>query len=150
MERALFFIEDRDGPEVQSLEEKLNAIEDQLEVKTYIDQALIQADNNNIDGAISTLQALFKINPNQALAYFNLGNLWARKNRIDLAETSFKRAIEIQPNYSEAHHRLGQIYEMVGYFNRAKTEYQKPRLLCRGMIGTERNWITLLQGLNNR
>lgn len=125
VERALFFIEDRDGPEVQSLEEKLNAIEDQLEVKTYIDQALIQADNNNIDGAISTLQSLFKINPNQALAYFNLGNLWARKNRIDLAETSFKRAIEIQPNYSEAHQRLGQIYEMVGYFNRAKTEYQK-------------------------
>lgn len=124
VERALFFIEDRDGLEAHSLEEKLNMIEDQLEVKTYIDQALLQADNN-IDGAISTLQSLFKIHPNQALAYFNLGNLWARKNRIDLAETSFKRAIEIQSDYSEAHQRLGQIYEMVGYFNRAKTEYQK-------------------------
>ncbi|MDC4226555.1 MAG: tetratricopeptide repeat protein [Candidatus Manganitrophus sp.] len=97
VEKALFFVEDRDGPEMQSLEEKLNSIEDQIEVKTFIDEALAQVDKNNIDGAISTFQALFKIYPNQALAYFNLGNLWARKNRIDLAETSFKRAIEIQP-----------------------------------------------------
>lgn len=125
VERALIFVEDRDGPEMHSLEEKLNAIEDQLEVKTYIDQALKEIENNNIDGAITTLQALIQIYPNQALAYFNLGNLWARKNRIDLAETSFKRAVEIQPNYSEAHQRLGQIYELIGYFDRAKGQYQK-------------------------
>jgi len=125
VERALFFVEDRDGPEMQSLEEKLNSIEDQLEIKTFIDEALTQVEDDNIDGGISTLQALLKIHPDQALAYFNLGNLWARKNRIDLAEASFKRAIEIQPHYSEAHQRLGQIYELVGYFNRAKGEYQK-------------------------
>lgn len=125
VEKALLFIEDRDGPEMQILEEKLNALEDQLEVKTFIDQSLMQVENNDIDSAISTLQSLFKINPNQALAYFNIGNLWARKNRIDLAEASFKRAIEIEPNYSEAHQRLGQIYEIVGYFDRAKKEYHK-------------------------
>lgn len=125
VERALFFVENPDGPEMQSLEEKLNAIEDQLEVKTFIDEALTQVKENNIDGAVSALQSLVKIYPNQALAYFNLGNLWARKDRIDLAETSFKRAIEIQPGYSEAHQRLGQVYELMGYFNRAKGEYQK-------------------------
>jgi tetratricopeptide (TPR) repeat protein len=125
VERALIFVEDRDGPEMQSLEEKLNVIDDQIEVNSYIEQALNEVEDNNIDGAILTLQSLIKINPNQALAYFNLGNLWARKNRIDLAEASFKKALEIQPNYSEAHQRLGQIYELIGYFDRAKREYQK-------------------------
>ncbi len=125
LERALFFVEDRDGPEMQSVEEKLNIIEDQLEINSYIDQALTQVRNDDIDGAISMLQSLIKIDPNQSLAYFNLGNLWARKNRLDLAEASFKRAVEIQPDYSEAHQRLGQIYERLGYFDRAKGEYQK-------------------------
>jgi tetratricopeptide (TPR) repeat protein len=146
VERALIFWDDRDGPEMQSFIEKLNAVEDQLEVKTYIDQALMEVERNNIDGAISTLQFLIKIHPNQALAYFNLGNLWARKNRIDLAEASFKKAVGIQPNYSEAHQRLAQIYELVGYFDRAKEEYEKAQA---PLQGTDR-FRTELDGLITR
>lgn len=132
VEKALFFLEDRDGSEMQSLEEKLNAIEDQIEVKSFIEQAFKEVENKNMDGAVSTLQSLIKIDPNQALAYFNLGNLWAGKERFDIAETAFKRAIEIQPNYSEAHQRLGQTYEVNRLFNRAKAEYQKAQIPLQG------------------
>jgi len=129
LEKALFFLEDREGPEAQSLEEKLNAIEDRIEVKSYVDRSLKELENNNIDGAIGTLQSLIKLDPNNALAYFNLGNLFAQKNRLDLAETAFKRAVEIQPNYIEAYQRLGQTYEIMRYFDRAKTQYQKAQAL---------------------
>lgn len=129
LEKAIFFLEDRDGPEAQSLEERLNVVEDRSEAKGFIDQSLKELEKNNIDGAITSLQSLIKIDPNNALAYFNLGNLWARKNRMDLAETAFKRAIEIQPNYSEAYQRLGKIYELIRYYDRAKTEYQKAKAL---------------------
>lgn len=127
LERALLFIEDKEGAEAQSIEEKLNGIEDQIEIKPFMDRSLTEGEKNNIDSAILALQSLIKLYPNYPLAYFNLGNLWARKERLDLAEGVFKKAIEIDPNYSAAHQRLGQIYELIRYYERAKAEYQKAK-----------------------
>ncbi|MFQ5779213.1 MAG: tetratricopeptide repeat protein [Nitrospiria bacterium] len=124
-EKSLFFLEEKDGPVAQSLEEKLNAVEDQIALKGLLDRSNKEIEDKKIDAAITTLQAVFRIDPNHALAYFNLGNLWAQKNRFDLAERHFKKAIEIAPNYTEAYQRLGQVYELMRFFGRAKTRYQE-------------------------
>lgn len=125
LERAIFILEDKDGPDAELLEEKLNAIEDQIEIKSFMDRSAQEIEEKKSEAAIATLEEIIKLYPKHAIAYFNLGNLLAQKERFDLAETNFKKAIEIEPNYTEAHQRLGQVYEFIRFFYRAKTQYEK-------------------------
>lgn len=125
LERAIFFLDDRDGAEAQSLEEKLNAIEDQIEIKSLMDRSTEEIEEKKSDAAIATLEEMTRLYPKNAVAYFNLGNLLAQKNRFDRAEVNFKKAIEFEPNYTEAYQRLGQLYEFIRFFSRAKDQYEK-------------------------
>lgn len=135
LEKAIFFLEDKEGPEGQSLEERLNAVEDQIEIKTLIDRSNQEVEEKKTDAAIGTLEEIIRLYPKNAVAYFNLGNLLAQRNRFDLAETNFKKAIEMEPNYTEAHQRLGQVYEFIRFFGRAKSQYEKA-LATRGGSAT--------------
>lgn len=125
LEKAIFFLEDREGPEGQLLEEKLNAIEDQIEIKALLDRSNQEIEEKKTDAAIGSLEEIIRLYPKNAVAYFNLGNLLAQKNRFDLAEINFKKAIEIEPNYTEAHQRLGQVYAFIRFFGRAKSQYER-------------------------
>lgn len=125
IERAIFFLDDRDGAEAQTLEEKLNTIEDQIEINSLMDRSTQEIEEKKNDAAISTLEEITRLYPKNAVAYFNLGNLLAQKNRFDRAEVSFKKVIEIEPNYTDAYQRLGQLYEFIRFFGRAKDQYQK-------------------------
>jgi tetratricopeptide (TPR) repeat protein len=125
LEKAVFFLEDREGPEGQSLEEKLSAVEDQVEIKVLMDRSNQEVEEKKTDAAIATLEEITRLYPKNAVAYFNLGNLLAQKNRFDLAEINFKKAIESEPNYIEAYQRLGQVYEFIRFFARAKGQYEK-------------------------
>ncbi len=124
LETGLFFLEDGDGPLAQSLGEKLKDVENQIELKGFFDRSSNEIAGERIDVAIATLQEILKIDPVHALAYFNLGNLWAQKNRLDLAEFHFKKAIEHVPAYTEAYQRLGQVYGLMRSFGRAKRQYE--------------------------
>jgi tetratricopeptide (TPR) repeat protein len=125
LEKALFFLEDKDGPDAELLEGKLNAIDDQIEIKTLMDRSAGEIEEKKNDAAIATLEEVIRLYPKHAIAYFNLGNLFAQKDRFDLAESNFKKAIEIEPDYTEAHQRLGQVYEFIRFFGRAKRQYEK-------------------------
>ncbi|HLG21606.1 MAG TPA: tetratricopeptide repeat protein [Candidatus Manganitrophaceae bacterium] len=125
LERALFLLEDKDGEEAQSLDERLNAIDERIELKDILTQSEKEIAEKNIDAAIATLQEGARLFPKSAIAYFNLGNLWGQKNRLDLAESAFKRAIENEPNYTEAYQRLGQVYELYRFWGRARRQYEK-------------------------
>lgn len=125
LETGLFFLEDKDGPLAQSLEEKLNDVENKIELKGFLDRSSKEIAGKQIDAAIATLLEILKTNPEHTLAYFNLGNLWAQKNRFDLAEFHFKKAIEIAPAYTEAYQRLGQVYGLMRSFGRAKQRYEE-------------------------
>ena len=125
LEKAIFFLEDKDGAEAQLLEEKLSVIEDQIEIKTLMDRGMREIEEKKNDAAIATLEEITRLYPENAVAYFNLGNLYAQKNKFDLAESSFRKAIENEPNYTEAYQRLGQVYEVIRFFSRAKAQYEK-------------------------
>src|SRR5581483_5512619 len=137
LEKAIFFLEEKEGPEGQALEEKLNAIEDQIEIKALMDRSNQEAEEKKTDAAIATLEEITRLYPKNVVAYFNLGNLLAQKNRFDLAETNFKKAIEIEPNYTESHQRLGQVYEFIRFFGRAKSQYEKALATRGGSASTQ-------------
>ncbi|MFY9270372.1 MAG: tetratricopeptide repeat protein, partial [Candidatus Manganitrophaceae bacterium] len=128
LEKAAFFLEDRDGGEAQLIEARLDAVEDQVEIKELTDRSFQEIESGRTDAAVLTLQSLLKLNPEEPSVHFNLGNLWAQKSRLDLAEGAFKKAIELRPNDPQAHQRLGQVYELVRYYGRAKEEYEKARI----------------------
>ncbi|MEO2054156.1 MAG: tetratricopeptide repeat protein [Nitrospira sp.] len=124
LETGLFFLEDKDGPLAQSLEEKLDDVENRIELKGFLDRSSKAILDKRVDVAIATLQDILKINPEHALSYFNLGNIWAQKNRFDLAELHFKKALKISPAFTEAYQRLGQVYGIMRSFGKAKQQYE--------------------------
>jgi protein O-mannosyl-transferase len=48
--------------------------------------------------------------PNNYMARYNLGNLYAKQNRTDEAISNYMAAVEEEPNYAEAHNNLGGIF----------------------------------------
>ena len=52
-----------------------------------------------------------KVDPQNALSHFNMGNaLWAAGN-LEAAITSFKKALSIEPDYTEAHYSMGNVLQ---------------------------------------
>ena len=48
--------------------------------------------------------------PNNYMAHYNLGNLYAKENRTNEAIANFTAAVEEEPNYADAHNNLGGIF----------------------------------------
>ena len=51
------------------------------------------------------------IDPNYALAHFNLGNLYDEQNDPALALTHYNEALRLHPNYADAHYNLALLYQ---------------------------------------
>jgi len=64
-----------------------------------------------IDEAFAAMRSAFQINPNNAEALNNLGNLFRQTGQPDQAIAQFERAIMLQPDFPVAHsNRLYSIY----------------------------------------
>jgi tetratricopeptide (TPR) repeat protein len=77
------------------------------------------------DMAEMMLQEVIRKDPENALAYSYLGDIFVSRQRYDAAENVFSKALEIDPSISENYFRLGQIYyykkmgaKSVEYFRR--------------------------------
>lgn len=125
LEKAILLLEDKEGPEAHSLESRLNALEDQIEMKTIFDRINKEIEEKNFDSALASLQAVLRRDSKQPTANFILGNLWADRQRYDLAETNFKAVLEQNPNSTDTYLRLAQVYERTRFLGRAKTQYEK-------------------------
>jgi len=102
----------------------------------YINQALSYIDNvgrkekyyilsrkANLDGdrdaAISILEEMLRIYPDEKMAHFRLGNLAFFNRQYEKAVTSFKRTLDIDPMYSTAYNMLAYSYQRLEDFDRA-------------------------------
>lgn len=80
----------------------------------------------NYEDAIKSYCQITIHDPNNYLAYTNLGNTWRELTRYNEAIEAFKKALEIAPACAEAAHNLGLCQKALGdthdaieYFNRA-------------------------------
>lgn len=80
----------------------------------YFALAQIEIASNNIDGAISSIEATTFIDPNNANLYFQLGILKYNSKDYSGSASAFERAISILPNYANAQYFLGLSYERLG------------------------------------
>ena len=70
------------------------------------------------------LEKTTKIQPNFALAHFNLGNLLAETKQYKKAKKSFSEAIKIRPDLYGAHNNLGLTLRSLGDYKSAINCYK--------------------------
>ena len=85
----------------------------------------------NLDKEIEVYKEAIRVNLNDAMAHYNLGEAYAQQGRLDEAIVALKKAIEINPNDATAHGNLGMAYGMQGKFDEAITHYKELVRLAR-------------------
>ena len=79
----------------------------------------------NYDEAIKCYKEAITINPNSALAHYNLGDAYYDKEMFDEAIVEYKKSLVIDPDNKAAHLILGNTYKKKGMLDDAVSEYKK-------------------------
>lgn len=74
--------------------------------------------------ALSVLQKVTELAPDDAVAYLHLGNARMDIGQLDLAMQCFMRALEIAPGFAEALTRLGDVLQAQGHLKEAAQCYR--------------------------
>ena len=64
-------------------------------------------DLKRYEEAEAAFRKAIELNPSDAEAYSNLGNLLNDLKRYEEAEAAYRKAIELNPSYAEAYSNLG-------------------------------------------
>ena len=59
--------------------------------------------------ALADFSKAIKLNPNNAKAYNNRGNVYSNNKKYDLAIADFSKAIELNPNNPQAYYNRGVV-----------------------------------------
>ena len=92
---------------------------------TYVLIGNTLAVKDDYNNAVRAYQNAIRINPNYALAYFNLGLLNSQKGNFDDALKQFGKAIEIDPLFAEAYRNTAIIYYMTENFEQSLYNFEK-------------------------
>ena len=76
----------------------------------YYYLGVIEAMENNLNGALQNYIAALKLNSEYPEAYFNLGAIYYKQGLIKKAEEAYLKTIELRPEYGRAHYSLAFIY----------------------------------------
>lgn len=93
----------------------------------------------------SAYRNALRLNPNYALAYFNLGSINAQQRKFEAAIDLFSKAIEIDPALAEAYRNKAVIYYMAEDFQNSLTNFQK----YYSLITDENIKATVLHDIND-
>ena len=75
--------------------------------------------------AIEDYDEAIRVNPNDAVAYFNRGNAYHSLNKKKRAIEDYDQAIRLNPEYADAYHNRGTTYRDLGQFRRAIEDYDQ-------------------------
>jgi len=75
--------------------------------------------------ALFALQKTTRFLPDDAEAYYSLGNTLRKFGRTDEAEASYKRALQIRPDYAAVHSNMGNLVLAQGRLDEAEISYRR-------------------------
>jgi len=93
---------------------------EELPVQTQMPSGPIQAHNE-----IQFLQDAVKHNPNNVLAWINLGNILMDNSRYIEAIDAYEKALELNPKNVDVRVDMGTCYRRVGIADRAAEEFRE-------------------------
>jgi tetratricopeptide (TPR) repeat protein len=73
-------------------------------------KGVVQTDQDELDAAAVTFQALTEDFPELPEPHNNLAVIWAQQGRYDKARTELEIALKTHPDYAIAHENLGDVY----------------------------------------
>ena len=79
----------------------------------------------NREAAITDYSEAIKLDPTNALAYFNRGNAYDQLGEHDLAIADYTEAIKLDPTDPDAFNNRGQAYDNKGEFDLAIADYTR-------------------------
>ena len=75
--------------------------------------------------SIAKYNEAIALNPNDAEAYFNRGNVYQESSQYQLAINDYDRAIAIDSNHVKAYYNRGNIYKNLKEYDRAIADYDR-------------------------
>lgn len=87
--------------------------------------ALERLQAEDLAGAAEGFEQVLQIDPAQAPAHYQLGNVRRDQGRYAEAEQHFKLALALSPDHAEAHNNLGVIEEVTGRAEEALASYRR-------------------------
>jgi tetratricopeptide (TPR) repeat protein len=64
------------------------------------------------------------VDPENALAHFNLGSVLEEVGRLEAARLHLRNAVRLDPSYPDAHYNLAFVCEKLGAYNEAEKHWQ--------------------------
>lgn len=92
-----------------------------------------------VDEALQQMEAALRIDPELAMAHYNLGVIAFGNQRVDEAIERFQRALASQSNYAEAHNNLGLALESKGSAADAEAHYRTALGLRPSLVSAHNN-----------
>lgn len=101
---------------------------DVLKLATLINLAALYTDQTALTQAESLLQRALAIQPDWAIAYYNLGLVYKTAGELPKALMAYQAVIQNQPHYPEAHQNLGVVYLKLGQISEGLEAFQMAML----------------------
>ena len=79
----------------------------------------------DIQGALFANETVSRLDPQDAIALYNLSNTLKELGRLDDAEAGFRNSILLKPDFAEAYLNLGVLLQESGRFLDAEASYRK-------------------------
>ncbi|MGB8701633.1 MAG: tetratricopeptide repeat protein, partial [Thermosynechococcaceae cyanobacterium] len=65
------------------------------------------------------------IQPDLAIAHYNLGLLYKAQGQFGAAIAAYQQALQLQPDYADAYQNLGVVYLKLGQIQNSLTAFQR-------------------------
>jgi tetratricopeptide (TPR) repeat protein len=105
----------------------LNQLQQYPSVEGYNLLGIIQTNQRDYAGAISSFQNALQLSPGSLKTHNNLGNLYASQQQFELAEKEFRTVLRLDPANADANYNLGILLmvkskpsEAIPHFERVK------------------------------
>lgn len=90
------------------------AVTPTLSAADHMDMGLDYQDQGEFDEAIAAFEEAIRLDPDYALAHYNLGRARYLQGQMEQAVAAFEEAIQIDPEMAEAYTNLGAVYSAQG------------------------------------
>tara|TARA_B110000003_G_C16623958_1_gene524162 strand:+ start:461 stop:2098 length:1638 start_codon:yes stop_codon:yes gene_type:complete len=100
-----------------------------------------------IKESLKAILKIIEITPEDAEAYYNLGNTLRELGKFEEAKINYIKAISLNPNFSEVNYNLGIVFKELGKFEEAEIYYKRAIKLKPNFSSAYNNLGTVLEHL---
>ena len=93
--------------------------------RMFSNYGILLRDLGKLQEAELFTQRAIELNPNFAIAHYNLGSIFKAGRKLKEAEISIRNAIELNPDFAMAHSNLGNILRDLGKLQEAELSHRK-------------------------